>query len=223
MPEFSRTEFNEFILAHDIIGFCEEPIRLKSGRTTHWYVNWRDIAGDVMLLDRTADFILRYCRDHALAPDVFVGVAEGATPLGIVTQYKYAHATGSPTLIMGRGKPKEHGKPEDRYFIGNPHGKKVIVLEDVTTTGGSLVGMIEKLSQAGAEIIGAIGLTNRMEKGDDGRSVEELVHHYGVRYFALSNALELLPLACQKYQLGGHIKSSIETEFSQYGVRPLQL
>ena len=35
---------------------------------------------------------------------------------------------------MGRAKPKQHGSPEDKYFVGEPNGK-IVVLEDVTTTG----------------------------------------------------------------------------------------
>jgi orotate phosphoribosyltransferase len=39
---------------------------------------------------------------------------------------------------MGRAKPKDHGDPKDRYFVGEPGGK-VVILEDVTTTGKSLI------------------------------------------------------------------------------------
>ena len=41
MKRFSQAEFNDFILRNKVIGFFEEPITLKSGRISNWYVNLR--------------------------------------------------------------------------------------------------------------------------------------------------------------------------------------
>ena len=149
MAKFNQQKFNQFILENNVIGFFEEPITLKSGRLSFWYVNWRNVAQDVFLLDKLTDLVINFVEDLNLKPDCFYGVPEGATKLGILTQYKWAKKSSnfglaSHILPMGRGKPKDHGDLKDRFFVGMPRGETVI-LEDVTTTGSSLLETIEKL------------------------------------------------------------------------------
>jgi len=227
MTKFNQESFNQFILENNIIGFFEEPITLKSGRQSFWYINWRNVAEDVFLLDKLTDYVLDFVQDLNFKPDCFFGVPEGATKLGILTQHKFAktspdYSPGSHILSMGRGKVKEHGDPKDRFCIGQPRGK-VIILEDVTTTGGSLIETIDRLKELDAQIITAISLTNRMELRDDGKSVKEAVEEKGIPYLQMSNALELLPLAYQKLKPKEEIGKQIEEEFEKYGVRKLKL
>jgi len=226
MAKFNQEDFNSFILENNVVGFFEEPIKLKSGRMSNWYVNWRTPTSDVYLLDKLTDFVLAFAEDNNLAPDCFYGVPEGATKLGVITQYKYAksspnYSKGSNVLPMGRAKPKEHGAPKDRFFVGQPKGK-VIVLEDVTTTGGSLLKTIDQLKEAGIEVFAAVGLTNRMEVRDDGKSVKQAVEEKGVKYLSMSSALELLPEVYKKNP-NEAIKKAIEEEFEKYGVEKLKL
>ena len=227
MAKFNQEKFNQFILENKVVGFFEEPITLKSGRLSHWYVNWRIVAEDVFLLDKLSDCIMAFVEDLGFQPDCFYGVPEGATKLGIITQYKWAkesknYGSGSHILPMGRGKPKDHGEPKDRFFLGQPKGKTVI-LEDVTTTGSSLLETIAHLTQAKIQTIAAIGLTNRMELRDDGKSVKEAVEKKGIPYLQMSNALELLPLVCQRLKPKGEIVKKVEEEFEKYGVEKLKL
>jgi len=50
MAKFNQEKFNQFILENKVVGFFEEPITLKSGRLSHWYVNWRNVAEDVFFI-----------------------------------------------------------------------------------------------------------------------------------------------------------------------------
>jgi len=226
--KFNQQKFNQFIIGNNVIGFFQQPITLKSGRTSYCYVNWRNISNDVFLMDQLTDFVIDFVKDKNLQPDCFYGVPEGATKLGILTQYKWAkkspfYGPFSHILAMGRGKPKDHGEIKDKFFVGVPQGK-LIILEDVTTTGYSLlqsISTIKKIKKA--NIIAAIGLTNRMEKRSDGKSVKEAVEENGFPYFQMSNLLELLPLAYQKNKPPKEIAQKIEKEFQQYGIEELKL
>jgi len=324
MGKFNQKEFNNFILENNVIGFFDKPIKLKSGRMSHWYVNWRNVAEDVFLLDKLTDYIIAFTQDLGLEPECFYGVPEGATKIGVIAQIKnpikpegiltdkleylslqwinnvaeeilkglnedvtciYGDPKGTSKFValvmhyywakkkgdgkgypfpMGRTKPKSHGHPKDRYFIGIPRGKtlvlvddknrkedvvkpleelgidiygmvelrapkyvrslqKIVVIEDVTTTGSSLLTTIDKLAKARAPVIAAYGLTNRMELRDDGQSVQEAVESKGIPYYALSNALKLLPEACRKLNPGEDIAKAIEEEFKKHGVEKLKL
>ena len=223
--DFNQEEFNDFVLENNVIGFFEQPIKLKSGRMTNWYVNWR--INDVFLIDKLSDFVIAFIKGKGLNPDCFFGVPEGATKLGIITQHKWAkqsldYGETSYVLPMGRGKPKEHGNIKDRFFVGEPEGK-IIVLEDVTTTGGSLLTTIDSLQQAGFSIMAAVSLTNRMELRDDRQSVKQAVESKGVSYYNLSNALQLLPEVYKKLQPGEGIGRAIESEFKEHGIEQINL
>ena len=49
--KWKKDDFYNFILKQRIIGFFQEPIKLKSGRYSSWYVNWRTVAEDVQSID----------------------------------------------------------------------------------------------------------------------------------------------------------------------------
>jgi len=225
---FNQQEFNQFILENQIIGFFDKPLKLKSGRLSNWYVNWRRINEDVFLINQLSTYVNYYVEKLGLEPNCFYGVPEGATKLGIICQYKWAMAApnfskGSHSLPMGRAKPKEHGDPQDRFFLGVPTGK-VVLLEDVTTTGLSILNTIDQLQQLPeCEIVAAIGLTNRMELRDDEQSVEQAINKKGIPYYALSNAIDLLPAVYEQELPGKEIAQAVEIEFNQYGIKPVRL
>lgn len=227
MTKFDQKQFNEFIIKQNVVGFFEKPITLKSGRISNWYVNWRNVAEDVFLLDKLTDYVINFIEDLELKPNCFYGVPEGATKLGILTQYKWAkkqadYNSGIYTLSMGRGKIKDHGDPKDKYFLGIPKGK-IVLLEDVTTTGGSLLDTIDNLLEINVPIIAAIGLTNRNELRDDKKSVQEAVEKKGIPYYAMSNALDLLPEIYKNLQSKGNIAEIVEEYFEKYGVKKINL
>lgn len=227
MDAFVQEEFNKFIEENNVYGFFEEAITLKSGRKSHFYANWRNVVEDVWLTDQLAQFVISFTESIGLDADTFYGVPEGATKLGVITQFKWAqrfanYSKGSHALAMGRAKPKDHGAPKDRYFVGMPRGH-CVVIEDVTTTGGSLLSTLEGLTESGVKVAGVISLTNRMEKRDDGLSVEEAVRNKGFSFYSMSSSLELLPVMYKILRPGEHIADAIEQEFREYGVRELKL
>jgi len=223
---WNQIEFDNFIMENGIVGFFSEPIKLKSGRISYWYVNWRNVAEDVFLMNELSNFLLEFIEYLKLDPDCFYGVPEGATKLGIISQFKWAMSKNPKKhqykLVMGRANPKEHGDPKDRYFLGEPSGK-IIILEDVTTTGGSLLSTIEKIQEINGEIISAIGLTNRDELRDDKKSVKEAVKEKGVDYYSMSNALELLPKIVEKEKLAPDIIEHVRTYFNNHGIKSIKL
>ncbi|MCB0405375.1 MAG: hypothetical protein KDD51_11365 [Bdellovibrionales bacterium] len=232
MSQFDAAVFEEFILEEKVAGFFEKPIQLKSGRQSHWYVNWRSVTNDVFLLDKLCDFILDFVEDQKLSVDCFYGVPEGATKTGLLAQYKWAKrqshfGKGTHVLAMGRAKAKLHGDPKDRYFVGQPSGRTVVV-EDVTTTGGSLVATLDQLQEAGVQVVAVLGLTNRGEKpvdAADGVSVADRISkRFGknLPYFALSHAHSLLPKLAARLKPSSEVLSALESEYAAYGTAPLQ-
>ncbi|MCK5125120.1 MAG: hypothetical protein KAR42_02595 [candidate division Zixibacteria bacterium] len=227
MPEFNQDEFNTFTSENNVYGFFSEAITLKSGRKSHFYANWRNVVEDVYLTEILVNFVISFVRDNDIDVDTFYGVPEGATKLGILTQFFWAknqdnYGKGSHALSMGRAKPKEHGAPKDRYFVGLPQGR-VVLLEDVTTTGGSSLNSLDSLRDAGIDVVAVISLTNRMEKRNDGLSVKDAFAKRKVPFYNMSSALDLLPVVFNKVHDGEEIGLAIEAEFDKYGVSSIKL
>jgi len=232
--DFNQEEFDKFVIDAGTVGIKAEEFTLASGQKSNWYVNWRSVMSDVYQADKVSDFVISFAKVKGIEADCFFGVPEGATKLGLITTYKLAkqspdYAPGSHVFSMGRGKPKEHGDPKDKFYVGAPKGK-VCVLEDVTTTGGSLAKALAKLKETGVEIVAVISLTHRMEKRpDDNLKVEDYIKkEFGVDCYWLSEGPKLLPKVyeLQKAGLGDdaeRIAKSIEQEFEERGAVPVKL
>jgi len=224
---FNKEEFIRFILENNIVGFFKSPVKLSSGRESHWYVNWRNVLADAYLTEQVVKHVLDFVDDLGLKPGCFFGIPAGASKLGIMTQAEWArrspdYGPGTHVLSMGREIPKEHGLPKDRYFVGEPAGNAV-VLEDTTTTGRSLVSGIYSLEEAGFPVIAAITLTDRMELNDDRSSVTEVMEAKGISYYAMSNAFDLLPAAYRALNPGEDLARAVEREFFEHGIMPIKL
>lgn len=227
MKKFNQQKFNQFIIENKVIGFFEKPVLLKSKRESHFYINWRNVLEDVWLTDKLLDFVLDFVEDLKLKVDCFLGIPEGATKLGILVQYKFAKKSknfkkGKFVLPMIRAKEKEHGMEKDRYFLGVPRGK-IILLEDVTTTGSSIFEAIEKLKKVNLKPEAVISLTNRMEKTLDLKNPKEILEKEKIKFFEMSKATELLPIAIKKLKPKKEIVQKIVEEFERFGVEKLKI
>lgn len=223
---FDKVRFNQFLIDSNVIGFFDKPVILKSGRQSYWYANCRNLSNTFEMLDKTADFVIEFIDENITGDgvefDYVYGVPEGASKLAIIVSYKLGMKLNNKNqkIVMGRGQPKPHGVPKDKYFIGDVNeGDRVLVIEDVTTTAGSLLTTIKQLKEAKVNVVGALSLVNRMEKRDDGKSVEAALNELGVPYFPLGNAFNLLPLAKEKYNPSSEILQHIESGFRMYGVK----
>ena len=252
---FDQNGFNDFVLENKIVGVKEEPFTLKSKRKSNWYANWR--LNDVYVINVLSDYVTEFTEDQIGGTervDCFYGVPEGVTRLAVMTQYKWAmkspdYGPGSHVLPMGRGKPKEHGDPRNKYFVGEPRGK-TLVLEDVTTTGGSTLKEIAKLKgMKDVDIVGVVGLFHRMEKtpipgkDDEGvvgeyreifkkaaekeyknyMSVEQALFEAGVSYYSMTDARNMLPLVVKDLNPPEDVVRKIGKEIEDYGTVKINL
>jgi orotate phosphoribosyltransferase len=90
-------------------------------------------------------------------PDLIVSPAVGA----IIPGYETARWLGVPALFVER----EDGEFRLRRAFRIEPGAKVVILEDVITTGGSTLKAVDKLKQVGAVVVGVVALVDRLEGG----------------------------------------------------------
>lgn len=162
---------------------------LSSGRTSTLYIDARltTMSPDGLALIGTVG--LAVIRETFPLPrvDAVGGLTLGADPIAYAIAY--ASAT-SPTPLRAftvRKEAKAHGTGRQ---VEGPFesGDRVVVVEDVITTGGSALKAIEVLRAAGASIAGVLALVDREEGG------RERIEREGLTVISLVRASEILPL-----------------------------
>jgi orotate phosphoribosyltransferase len=111
--------------------------------------------------------------------EVVAGVAVGGVPIAVAVSL----ASGRPYAIV-RKEAKDHGK--SGRIIGEVNGKDVLLVEDVTTSGGSAIYGIEALRAAGAHVDRVVTVVDR-EAG-----AREALAEKGVSLQALVRVSDLL-------------------------------
>ena len=93
-------------------------------------------------------------------------VLMGTSTAGIAHAAITAHILGLPMGYVRSGA-KDHGR-KNRIEGANPTGKKVVVVEDLISTGGSVIDVVDALREEGAEVLGIVSIfTYGMKKGLD--------------------------------------------------------
>jgi len=229
LAEFNQKSFNGYIVERNIIGFYKEPMKLSSGRMSPYYIDWKFIMGDTYSMKNLVKYVTSFAKSKDLDPKSFIGVREGASPLGIATTMGWAdmhnnHEKIKYPLVMGRGKTKEdHGDQKYRNFVGGDPRGDVVILEDVTTTGDSAIKEVNAVKNAGANVLALISLTDRCEKREDGRSVDQFFNDNGINYYPMSNSIDLIRKAYKNRQDGPIHKDGLESYFHEYGAKKLDL
>ena len=144
--------------------FSKGKFKLSSGRDTDFYIDLKPTMFDPNGADCLARLILYYLKD--VETDYICGMESGAIPL-VSTATAISKQTNRPVpSFFVRKKVKEHGTKNLIEGLSNGetlHGKSVVVLDDVTTTGASAVAATNAAQDAGANVIMIMSVVDREE------------------------------------------------------------
>jgi len=170
----SRGKLVDMLRACGALAFGD--FTLASGKRSPYYV---DIKKAITRPD-VLRAIAKAMAPQAVNADRIAGVELGAVPIAAAVSME----TGRPYVIV-RKERKEHGTSKD--FEGELiAGERVVFVEDVVTTGGTLAKAIERLRANGVTVSEAIAVVDREEGG------REALAAIGVKLSALLTAAELL-------------------------------
>lgn len=118
-------------------------------------------------------------------------VLMGTSTAGIAHAAIAAHMLGMPMGYV-RGSAKDHGR-NNRIEGRLEPGQKVVVIEDLISTGGSCIDVVEALREAGADVLGVVSIfTYGMQKGLDRLKAAKVENH------SLSNFNTLVEVAVKE-------------------------
>jgi orotate phosphoribosyltransferase len=145
--------------------FGRKKITLASGRESDFYFDMKP----TMFHPEGAALLARMILTRLSQLDVeFVGGLEmGAVPL-IASVSAFSHEAGRPIPgFFVRKAVKDHGTKKRIDGTDSLAGKRVAILEDVTTTGGSAVQAVEAAREAGAVVVLVLSIVDRLEGADE--------------------------------------------------------
>lgn len=176
MHDYQRA-FVEFAISHDVLRFGS--FTLKSGRTSPYFFN----AGGFDTGARLAGlgrFYAAAIADRAPVFDVLLGPAYKGIPIASATavQLSEVHDRDVP-WAFNRKEAKDHG--EGGVIVGAPLEGRVLLVDDVITSGKAIREVVPLVEAAGAELAGIVVAVDRQERGTGELSaVDEVRRDLGV-------------------------------------------
>jgi len=186
-PEPDDTSQLRDLLIRQSFRHSEQPIfKLASGQMSRYYIDCKKVTLDpkgAVLIGR-----LIFERVRSLRPDGIGGLTLGADPIALAVAMT-SHLNGQPIpAFIIRKEPKGHGSRA--WIEGNlPEGARVVVVEDVVTTGGSTLKAIERLKAHDCGILKIVAIVDREEGG------REKIESSGFPMESLFTIKDLLPHA----------------------------
>ena len=225
--EAYKQEFIEFMVDCNVLKFGE--FTLKSGRKSPFFMN----AGAYVTgsqLKRLGEYYAKAIHDkYGDDFDVLFGPAYKGIPISVVTAIAYSELYGKEIRYCSdRKEEKDHGADKGS-FLGSKlaDGDRVVMIEDVTTSGKSMEETVPKVrGAADVEIVGLMVSLDRMEVGKGGEkcALEEVKDLYGFPTNAIVTMEEVVEhLYNREYKgkvvIDDAMKTAIDAYYQQYGAK----
>lgn len=224
-----KKDFIDFMVECNVLKFGS--FKLKSGRKSPFFMNaGAYITGNQ--LARLGEFYAKAIHDNFGDNfDVLFGPAYKGIPLAVATAIAYHNLYGKEIKYCSdRKEEKDHGADKGSllgYKIQD--GDRVVIIEDVTTSGKSIEETYPKIkaqetTSDGIKIVGEIVSLNRMEKAPDSTkaALDVITEKYGFparAIVSMADVVEFLYTNGDKKIITDEIKKEIDAYYSEWGAK----
>ena len=224
--EAYKKEFIEFMVESEVLKFGD--FTLKSGRKSPFFMN----AGAYVTgsqLSRLGEYYAKAIHDHYGTDfDVLFGPAYKGIPLSVATTIAFSRLYGKEIrYCSNRKEVKDHG--DTGILLGSKikDGDRVVIIEDVTTSGKSIQETFPIIqAQGDVTILGLMVSLNRMEKGleTDKSAMDEIREKKGFPANAIVSMADVVECLynrpCQgRLIIDDKMKEAIDKYYEQYGAK----
>ena len=220
-----KQEFIEFMVDSRVLKFGE--FTLKSGRKSPFFMNAGAYVTGTQLKKLGEYYAKAIHENFGDDFDVLFGPAYKGIPLSVATTMAYSELYGKDIRYCSNRKEiKDHGDVGILLGSSIKDGDRVIIIEDVTTSGKSIEETFPIIkAQGDVEIKGLMVSLNRMEKGLGGSvsALAEIKEMYGIEARAIVTMKEVIehlynrPYKGQIY-IDDTLKAAIDKYYETYGV-----
>ena len=153
---------------------------LSSGKEADFYVDLRRVTLDAVAAPLVGEVMLDLTKD--LDYEAVGGLTLGADPVATAMLHVAAKHGRKLDAFVVRKSEKAHGL-QRRIEGPDVKGKKVLAVEDTSTTGGSVLTAVEALKEAGAIVVGVAVIVERGAK--------EKIESSGLKYLSAYSLTDL--------------------------------
>lgn len=220
-----KKEFIEFMVDSNVLRFGE--FTLKSGRKSPFFMNAGAYITGSQLRRLGAYYAQAIHDNYGTDFDVLFGPAYKGIPLSVATTMAFSELYGRDIRYCSNRKEiKDHG--DVGILLGSDlnDGDRVVIIEDVTTSGKSIEETFPILKeQANVDVVGLMVSLNRQERGRTQKNaLAEIREVYGIETGAIVTMEEVIEhLYNRKYNgrvlIDDKMKEAIDTYYAQYGAK----
>ena len=225
--EAYKQEFIEFMVESDVLKFGD--FTLKSGRKSPFFMNAGAYVTGSQLMRLGEYYAKAIHENYGDDFDLLFGPAYKGIPIAVVTAIAYSNLYGKEVRYCSdRKEAKDHGADKGGFLGSKPKdGDRVVMIEDVTTSGKSMEETVPKVrGAADVTIVGLMVSLNRMEvgKGGEKSALDEIKELYGFDANAIVTMAEVTEhLHNRPYRgqvlIDDTLKAAIDAYYEQYGVK----
>lgn len=220
-----KQEFIDFLIQENALKFGD--FTLKSGRKSPFFVNMGAFQSGSSLVE-LGEYYARAIHDrYGLDFDVVFGPAYKGIPLAVATVMSISRLYGKNIRYCANRKEiKDHGDKGILLGSSLKDGDRVVIVEDVTTSGASMEETVPILrTQAKVEIVGLMVSLNRMEVGkkENQSALDEIQETYGFPACAIvtmEDVIDVLkePDDDRSFVLNQDMLDALDQYYRKYGV-----
>ena len=196
-----------FLLECEVLKFGE--FTLKSGRQSPYFFNLGQVSGGgafAKLGGFYADAILA----ADIKFDVLFGPAYKGIPIAVATAIALAERGVEVGVAYNRKEAKDHG--EGGMLVGAPVSGRVLLIDDVLTSGKAIREALALIDQPEVEVVGAVIAMDRQEKNADGdTAVAGLAQELSAPVISIANLDQLIT-----YLSGSDAHAEVLAKMSAY-------
>lgn len=170
----ARERLREEILKKAVV---RGKVTLSSGKEADYYIDLRRITLDSTAAPLVGEVMLELTKD--LDYEAVGGLTLGADPVATAMMHVAAQKRRNIDAFVVRKSEKDHGL-QRRIEGPDVKGKRVLAVEDTSTTGGSVLAAVEALRNEGATVVGVAVIVERgakmaiLDSGIDYKAVFEI-------------------------------------------------
>lgn len=216
-----QKQFVDFMIESDVLKFGE--FTLKSGRKSPFFMNAGAYTTGSQLHRLGIFYAQAIEASFGLDFDVVFGPAYKGIPLSVVTSMAVSELFGKEVrYCSNRKEAKDHG--DAGILLGSElhDGDRVVIVEDVTTSGKSIDETYPILKAAAdVEVVGLMVSLNRQEVGKGGTvsALQEVSERYGFPTAAIVSMSEVVDYLKDEGRLDDGQLAAISSYYEQYGAK----
>ena len=168
--KFSSDRFIEFLIESEVLLLGD--FELNSGRKSPYFFNLGNInSGESLRL--LGEAYAQTIMENDIRVDVLFGPAYKGIPIAVSTSMALGMMGSDVSFAFNRKEAKNHG--EGGNIVGADIRRKVLILDDVLTSGKALKESIGMLKAHGADVVGALVALNRDEIDENKQTARRLL------------------------------------------------